>query len=321
MTRLSRCILPILALILAFAVPLRADEVPYLAGHVNDLAHLLSPATVQALETRLTEYETKTGNQFAVLIISALGDQSIEEYSLRVAETWKLGKKGVDNGAILVISKEDRKLRIEVGYGLESSLTDALCNYIIREKIVPAFKSGDFDAGITEGVESMIQAADGALQVTETSGDDSGGMIALFVILLVISLIALPVSLFAGRVGGWVVMAIAMFFPSLVVIFEPTGWRFLFLALVIGWITAFLLLRRWTRNSTAGQKWLESARKGGTRSGSRSSGWSGSGWSGWSGSGWSSGWSSRSSSSGWSSGSSFSGGGGSFGGGGYSGSW
>ncbi len=149
-----------------------AVPVPVLAGRVNDLAHLLEAAAATALEAKLADYEKTSGNQLVLLTVPTLGGFPLEEYSLKVVEAWKLGKKGVDNGVLLFVAKEERKIRIEVGYGLEPSLTDAVTSFIIRDKMTPRFQAGDFQGGITAAFEAMMQAAEGKLDV---KGADSGG--------------------------------------------------------------------------------------------------------------------------------------------------
>jgi uncharacterized protein len=151
-----------LAMGMAMAAFARAQaiDIPPLAGHVNDLAKLLSPAAAAALENKLSEYERATSNQLALLTVPTLGGEAIETFALRVAEAWKLGKKGVDNGALLLVVKADRKMRIEVGYGLESSLTDAATSRTISEVIAPRFRNNDFDGGIAAGFEALIKAAE-----------------------------------------------------------------------------------------------------------------------------------------------------------------
>jgi uncharacterized protein len=143
----------------AFALGQTID-IPPLAGHVNDLAKVLSPAAAAALENKLSEYERATSNQLALLTVPTLGGEAIETFALRVADAWKLGKKGVDNGALLLVVKADRKMRIEVGYGLESSLTDAATSRTISEVIAPRFRDNDYDGGIAAGFEALIKAAE-----------------------------------------------------------------------------------------------------------------------------------------------------------------
>ncbi|HNI89138.1 MAG TPA: TPM domain-containing protein, partial [Leptospiraceae bacterium] len=112
-----------------------ALDVPYLSGRVVDEAGILSEETKSSLEKKLIEQEKKTSNQLVVLTIPSLEGEVLEDYSIKVATTWKLGQKGKDNGVLLLIAKDDRKLRIEVGYGLEGTLTDVMCSRIIRNEI------------------------------------------------------------------------------------------------------------------------------------------------------------------------------------------
>jgi uncharacterized protein len=138
-----------------------ARDVPALKGHVNDYAAMLSQAGQRQLEAVLTDLEQKDSTQIVVLTIPSLEGDSLEDFSIRLAEAWKIGQKGTDNGAILLIVKNDRKIRIEVGYGLEGRLTDLMSGRIIREVIAPQFKMGRFDQGITEGVAAMIDVVKG----------------------------------------------------------------------------------------------------------------------------------------------------------------
>lgn len=131
--------------------------VPPLTARVTDLAGLLTPAQRTSLEARLQAFEQAKGSQIAVLIVPTTQPETVEQYALRVAETWKLGRKGVDDGALLLVAKDDRTLRIEVGYGLEGVLNDATSKRITSEIIVPAFKQGRFYEGIDAGVERMIR--------------------------------------------------------------------------------------------------------------------------------------------------------------------
>ena len=144
---------------LVCAQPLVA--VPVLTGRVVDLTDSLSVVQQQELDTRLSEFEQRKGSQLALLIIRSTQPETIEQYAIRVAEQWRIGRKQVDDGAILLIAKEDRTLRIEVGYGLEGALNDATCKRIIDELIVPRFRDNDFFAGISIGLEAMMRAVGG----------------------------------------------------------------------------------------------------------------------------------------------------------------
>ncbi|MEY8877660.1 MAG: YgcG family protein, partial [Leptothrix sp. (in: b-proteobacteria)] len=135
--------------------------VPALTGHVIDQTGTLAPAQQAALEQTLTAFERRKGSQLAVLMVASCAPEQIEQFSLRVAEQWKLGRRKIDDGAILVIAKDDRALRIEVGYGLEGALTDLTSKRIISETILPRFRQQDFPGGITAGVEQIIRVIDG----------------------------------------------------------------------------------------------------------------------------------------------------------------
>ncbi len=150
-----------LLFILIHATLANALEVPPLKGRVNDYAALLPSARAQVLEQRLEQFESQTGHQIAVLTIPSLQGDALESFSIRVAENWKIGKKKFDNGAILLIAQNDRKLRIEVGYGLEGVLPDAIANRIIQEIVVPRFRANDFTGGVEAGVEAIMKVTSG----------------------------------------------------------------------------------------------------------------------------------------------------------------
>lgn len=135
--------------------------VPPLTGHVIDQTGTLTAEQKAALEQTLTAFEARKGSQLAVLMVASSAPEAIEQYALRVAEQWKLGRKKVDDGVILVVAKNDRAMRIEVGYGVEGALNDLTSKRIISETILPSFKRQDFDGGITAGVEQIIRVIDG----------------------------------------------------------------------------------------------------------------------------------------------------------------
>ncbi|MDO8777226.1 MAG: YgcG family protein [Burkholderiaceae bacterium] len=158
--RAARALL--LAFTLCWSLVVAAQvAVPPLTGHVTDQTGTLTVEQKASLEKALTAFEARKGSQLAVLMIPSSAPEPIEAYALRVAEQWKLGRKKVDDGAILVVAKDDRTLRIEVGYGLEGALTDATSKRIISETIVPRFKSQDFYGGINAGVGQIIRVIDG----------------------------------------------------------------------------------------------------------------------------------------------------------------
>jgi uncharacterized protein len=152
----------LLALLLCWSVAALADvAVPTLSGRVVDQTMTLSESDRASLDSTLRDFEARKGSQIAVLIVPTTAPEAIEQYSIRVAEAWKIGRKKVDDGAILLVAKDDRKLRIEVGYGLEGALTDVTTKRIIDEIITPRFKAGDFAGGIAAGVNQIIKVIDG----------------------------------------------------------------------------------------------------------------------------------------------------------------
>ena len=152
----------ILALLLCWACSaLALVAVPPLSGRVVDQTGTLTAGDIASLTQTLRDLETRKGSQVAVLIVPTTDGEAIEQYSLRVAEAWKIGRKKIDDGALLVIAKNDRRLRIEVGYGLEGALTDATTKRIIDEDITPKFKTGDFAGGVSAGTERMVRVING----------------------------------------------------------------------------------------------------------------------------------------------------------------
>ncbi len=135
--------------------------VPPLKSRVTDLTATLNAGQRAALESKLADFEQKKGSQFAVLLVPTTQPETIEQYGIRVAETWKLGRKGVDDGVLLLIAKDDRKLRIEAGRGLEGVLPDAIAKRIVSEDMAPHFKQGNFDAGINAGVDRILKVIEG----------------------------------------------------------------------------------------------------------------------------------------------------------------
>jgi uncharacterized protein len=182
-----------LLVVLLFAASVWADvAVPPLKGRVTDLTGTLKTEQVASLEQLLQSFEARKGSQIAVLMVPTTAPETIEQYALRVAEQWKIGRKKVDDGAILVVAKDDRALRIEVGYGLEGALNDATANRIIREVIVPRFREGDFFGGISAGVDRTIRVIDGeplpAPAKAAPPADE--GVLQILPVLLILALVA-----------------------------------------------------------------------------------------------------------------------------------
>src|SRR5688572_28062250 len=169
-----RCLL-IAATLVAASVATAAD-VPYLTGRIVDNAEILSAATVQKLTADLKSHEERTTNQVAVLTVKSLEGESVEDFAVRVFEQWKLGQKGKDNGVLVVVAPQDRRMRIEVGYGLEGTLTDAAAARIIRDRMTPRLKDNDYDGGIAHGVAAIVATLDGVEPSSSgTSASTDGG--------------------------------------------------------------------------------------------------------------------------------------------------
>ena len=164
----------LLAMLWLCAAAVPAADVPYLSGRVVDEAEILSPATRERIAAVAKAHEQRTTNQVAVLTVSSIGSESIEEYATRVFDAWKLGQKGKDNGVLVVVVPNDRKMRIEVGYGLEGTLPDVEAARIIRNRMTPKFKAGDFDGGTADGVDAIVAQLEGRGGATGDAGADAG---------------------------------------------------------------------------------------------------------------------------------------------------
>jgi uncharacterized protein len=220
---MKRIILFILSL-LAFVPPALGIEVPQLTGHVSDYAGMLSMQTAQELEERLSAFERSDSTQIVVLTIPTLGGENLEEFSIRLAESWRIGQKGLDNGAILLIAKEERKIRIEVGRGLEGKLTDLVAGRIIRGDIAPRFKVGDVDGGVNAGVSAIMAVVKGEYTAQPRDlrqGKSSAHPIFTLIIFLFVACLFLgAISKILGGLAGAVGLPIIVFltFPGLALI-------------------------------------------------------------------------------------------------------
>lgn len=180
--RASRALAVFLLLVASSA--LAQVAVPELTRRVTDLTATLTPAQVGELEGRLAAFEAERGSQIAVLIVPTTEPEDIAQFGIRVAEQWKIGREKADDGVILIIAKNDRRLRLEVGYGLEGAIPDAIARRVIAETITPRFKAGDFYGGIVAGVEQVMRLIEGeALPPPERKSEAEGE--APFVLLVV----------------------------------------------------------------------------------------------------------------------------------------
>ena len=195
--------------------------IPELKSRVTDLTATLPPNEVVLLEQKLSNFEEKKGSQIAVLIVPTTRPESIEQYAFRVAESWKLGRKNTDDGALLVIAKNDRTLRIEVGYGLEGVLPDAKAKQIIEQIIIPQFKSGNLAQGIGAGVDAMLRLIQGeslpppvAKKSMGLFTDSTGTLDVIVPILIGFFILGKILEPLLGRLGGAVVTSIGAGFIS-----------------------------------------------------------------------------------------------------------
>ena len=214
-------IIAIILSLFTFSPAAFALDVPPLRGHVNDYAAMLSPGAVQEMEASLTAFEGSDSTQIVVLTVPTLGGENLEEYSIKLAEAWRIGQQKVDNGVILLIAKQDRKIRIEVGRGLEGKLTDLVSGRIIRGEIAPRFKAGDIDGGIKAGVAAIMAVTKGEYKAGPRDlghGKRSAHPIFTFVIFLMVACIFLgSISRILGGVAGAIGLPIIAFllFPGL----------------------------------------------------------------------------------------------------------
>jgi uncharacterized protein len=272
---------------------------------VNDYAQLLPQDRARALEAQLEKFEQETGHQIAVLTIPSLDGDSLEDFSIRVAEAWKIGKKGFDNGAILLIARDDRKLRIEVGYGLEGVMPDAIASRIIREVITPRFRSGDYAGGIEAGIDAILKITQGETlpERSRTPGGRSASPGAsIMTILIITAMLALFIGMTRRRLLGGAFGGAASGLAA--TLFGSGGFGLvLLLAVVVGALVG--AMGSTMAAGSAGNQWTGGPRyrRGGWGGGVFPGGFGGGGFGGGG------------------SGGGFSGGGGGFGGGGASGSW
>src|SRR6476620_7658815 len=155
---------------LALAWPAAAAELPALTGRVVDAAGMIDPATKAALERTLADFEKTSSDQIVIATIPSLDGEPLEDYANRLFRTWKLGQAGENNGILLLVARDDRKMRIEVGYGLEGTLTDLHSRLIIENTMVPAFRAGDFSGGISRAVDDIIMVLEGNAAELEARG-------------------------------------------------------------------------------------------------------------------------------------------------------
>lgn len=289
-------------LVMVVALAAAALEVPYLGGRVNDLAGMLSDDFEVRLTRQLEALEQETGAQVVVLTVATLDGDPLEDFAIRVAETWQLGRSGVDDGVLLLIARDERQIRIEVGYGLEGAIPDAVAHRIISGLITPRFREGDFDGGVEAAAGAIAAAVRGEeLSLPKARTREQIGLPAV-AMLAFLALFFVPFVNAALRSPGPVAWFLYVFLTPFLFVF-PTVLAGLTagVAATAGWLVLFPILRSF---------WPKGPRGPGGRGGR--GGWGPIFMGGGSGGGFS---------GGGFSGGGFSGGGGSFGGGGASGGW
>ena len=235
--------------------------VPTLTGRVMDLTGTLSGGAVASIESKLADFEKSKGSQIVVLMVPTTQPEEIEQFSIRVADAWKIGRKGSSDGIILLVAKDDRHVRIEVGQGLEGAVPDAIANRIIDENITPHFKAGDYDGGVQAGVDKLIGVVNGEpLPEPDRKWEHNGGIGSFLPVLLVVVFVASTIlrailGRFAGSIAtGGLAGAIVWFLSHLLVFGVGAG--------LLGFVFA-LLAGSGTRGWTGGRRRL------GRRSGRR----------------------------------------------------
>jgi uncharacterized protein len=321
MNKILQLLLISLILLTAFAA--MGADVPYLTGWVTDNAQILSSETQKLLTDILKAHEKRTGNQIAILTLPTLDGESIEGYADRVFKEWKLGQKDKDNGILIIVVPNDRRMRIEVGYGLEGTMTDLMAGRIIRDVITPKFKNGDYNCGITDGAQAVIKVLEGDQQLESATIGTTGDKSMVSKKSNSIDSQVEDISIIERILLGCFIFGIIGLFTIIGIISPGVGW-FLYLFLIPFWamfpiivlgtkgaficLITYLIVFPTTKLFIKRTKWYEKAKEDLRTKGKASIG----------GFMLSSGGSGRS----WSSGSSsFSGGDGSSGGGGSSGSW
>ncbi len=248
----NKAILIFFFLIIAFS--LNAVTIPELRGHINDYANILDSRAEQ-IDKQLTALENETTVQAVILTIPSLPeDYTIEEYSLKVAETWQLGQKGKDNGVLITVAYKDHKMRIEVGYGLEGVLTDAQAKLIILRKMTPKFKENDYTGGLLDAVNDIcgLITGDAALMEEYSKSESSEEDDPFFIIVGIIMLILLSVS----SLGCAIPIAIALIFGGILIMESGTTFGIL-VAIVVALFIGRGILRSFLKKTDGGSAFVE----------------------------------------------------------------
>jgi uncharacterized protein len=257
----------LLALVWASGSVQAQSAVPALTGRVVDTADILSPETEARLAEQLAAAEDSTGAQVAVLTVPALQSESIEELAVRVFNTWGLGDAARDDGVLLLIARDDRELRIEVGYGLEGQITDSRAGRVIRDVIVPRFRDGDFDGGVSDGVSAITGLLDGTYSLPEGGGSGSDhppwpiALIFSLTHVLLPAFIGLRALLTPGCARYPAFLFTFMFVVPTSFFLLPNGWV-VGLLYVFGWIALDIWLGTSERGKAKREAAAEAIKKG-----------------------------------------------------------
>jgi len=251
-------------------------------GFVNDFAVVLKDSEKAQLETKLSDFEKNTGNEIAVAIISDLKGDTIENFAVELFKEWGIGKKGKDNGVLLLVARDDREVRIEVGYGLESFLTDAQSSWILKNEVVPAFKENNFYSGINAAVDKIIGAINGENIPQDTSGQGNGSdenyfniaFGALFVLLWLGSILGRSKSWWLGGVLGGVAGVVIAIIKGFIFF----GLISIGVLIPFGLLFDFVVSKAYEKAKTAGRRppwWIGGGWRRGSGSGSGFGGFGG----------------------------------------------
>lgn len=224
-----------LLLLLFFTAAVAQVSIPELSHRVTDLTATLSPQQTSALENKLATFEAEKGSQIAVLIVPTTQPEDIAQFGIRVADAWKIGRQKIDDGVILIVAKDDRKLRLEVGYGLEGVIPDAIAKRVISEVITPYFKTGDFAGGIDAGVTQLINLIAGESLPAPTNDPGSQADEGAFLFILFGGVIAgFVLSAMLGRLMGGLLAGLGA--GAVAVMFFGLGIMMVFIALMVFFI-------------------------------------------------------------------------------------
>lgn len=221
-----------------------ALDVPKLTGYINDYGSMLSPQAKATLELELRAFEHSDSTQIVIVTIPSLQGEVLEEFSVKIAEAWKIGQKGKDNGIIFLVSKEERKLRVEVGRGLEGKLTDLMAGRIIDLVVKPRFKRGDFDGGFITGAHALIDATRGEFKADQQAGkrqraQGSQGISRLFTFVIFLGIVLLMLGSVSKYLAG---VAGAIGLPAIVsLLLSPVGLIAAIILAVVGLVAGLIL--------------------------------------------------------------------------------